>query len=143
MEAADQKHEFWKVLTACFTDFPTNLTVWKTNCTGSENETTLNSELMMLSEYDLFVLEKILVANDGNMSSDLFRGGLDIGHYYLKDTEHFSNLVLQQDKFVEEFCHNGGGCDVREVDRDLKNFVSQIMFLLKGWVTFIFSREAF
>ena len=80
----------------------------------------------------MFVLQKLLVANDGNMSSDLFREGLDVGHYYLKDREHFSHLALQQDKFVEEFCQNGGGCDPQEVDRELKNFVSQIMFLLKG-----------
>ena len=99
---------------------------------GPENETTLNAALTELSEYDMFVLENLLVANDGNMSSDLFREGLDVGHYYLKDREHFSHLALQQDKFVEQFCQNGRGCDPQEVERDLKNFVSQIMFLLKG-----------
>ena len=130
--AADERHEFWKGLAACFTDSPVNNNVGKTNCSGPENETTLNAALTNLSEYDMFVLEKLLVDNDGNMSSDLFREGLDVGHYYLKDREHFSTLALQQDKFVEEFCQNGGGCDPQEVDRELKNFVSQIMFLLKG-----------
>ena len=59
---------------------------------------------------------------------------LYIGHfnYAGNEREHFSNLVLRQDKFVEEFCQNGGECDAQEVDRELKNFVSQIMFLLKG-----------
>ena len=82
----------------------------------------------------MFVLEKLLVDNDGNMSSDLFREGLYIGHfnYAGNEREHFSYLVLQQDKFVGEFCQNDGGCDAQEVDRELKNFVSQMMFLLKG-----------
>ena len=137
ISAADGNIDFWKGLTACFSDFPTtNNTVSKTSCRGPENEMNLNTALSKLSDYDIFVLEKLLLENEGNMSSDLFRGGLDLGHYYLKpsidDKEHFASLIKQQDKFVQEFCQTGGGCNAEEVDRALKDFISQIMFLLKG-----------
>lgn len=137
ISAADGNIDFWKGLTACFSDFPTtNNTVSKTSCRGPENEMNLNTALSKLSDYDIFVLEKLLLENEGNMSSDLFRGGLDLGHYYLKpsidDKEHFASLIKQQDKFVQEFCQTGGGCNAEEIDRVLKEFMSQIMFLLKG-----------
>ena len=131
LDAADKKYEFWKALATCFTSL-TNYTIGQKNCKGPENETILNRALMKLSEYDIFVLEKLLSINDGNMSSDILRGGLDIGHYYSTDPEHLSNLVLQQDMFVEEFCQNGLRCDAQQIDRELKNIESQITFLLKG-----------
>ena len=137
ISAADGKRDFWNGLTACFSDFPTtNNTVSKTDCRGPEKETSLNTALSKLSDYDMFVLEKLLNENEGNMSSDLFRGGLDLGYYYMKpsvdDREHFASLVKQQDKFIEEFCLTGGECNAEEVDRALEDFTSQIMFLLKG-----------
>ena len=133
--AADENHGFWKVLSECFT----NHTMGAKNCTGPDNETALNTALTKLSKYDMFVLEKLLVANHGNMSNDVLKKGFDPGRWH-KNTkkrykkDQFSKTVLQQDRFVEEFCQNVEVCNAEQIHREISKLVSQIVFLVKGWV---------
>ena len=76
-----------------------------------------------LSDYDIFILGRLLLKNNGSINDAMLEKG------------------LSNHKFLEQYCHSGVRCNSKQIDEYLSNVVAQTLLLLDGSVWFCVSNH--